>query len=362
MKLVGILVVLGLAGAAVFIGVMQERFRPRRTLARLEETDDAQRARVLAEAENQMDRALVEDGERLDPSALRAATFMRLRTEAERNKLPISDEGLWEAVDRALAHDFKRRDDGVLAEAAARELVELRTGLPHGADLSGLREEIFGRLRKLATSRNSVVDDGVLYALVDETMADADFVTREGAQPAVAKAISKRDGADGKAVSSNDLDAALSGHLDKDLILLRAEGDGRFTTLGESFDSADAAGRYLTRELVTLYFPEGLQDESEAAGEATQDPVAPKGETVARKSVGRTVAAAIPSGPASSPAAATPDRIPEQAPRDAGAGGGHRPFRRLIPVIGLMHVSASQICLGPWLVSLAPPTRIALFP
>lgn len=66
--------------------------------------------------------------------------------------------------------------------------------------------------------------------------------------------------------------AALSRAAEEDVVLLKALGDGRYETLGERFDSAEAAGRHLTRELVRAYYPEWLPEAGmgPAPADATQ--------------------------------------------------------------------------------------------
>lgn len=94
-----------------------------------------------------------------------------------------------------------------------------------------------------------------------------------------------RDDRDGippeESVMQPTLTEALSAGPDADIVLLRAHGDGRYVVLGKSFDSADEAGRYLTRELVRAYFPEGLDDASAERSATTPAPVSTEtGESV----------------------------------------------------------------------------------
>lgn len=267
-----------LLGLVVYF-TMVRRAIQRRRVTRLADATEADEAFVVQQAIRLMAQARsapvvtppdhqLADRE-LQDRQLKATTFHGLRSLVQDLDLGVADEAVWEAVDRALAHHSIEIDDK-----------------PGGAPLAGPNP---------TREPDRSAQAGALDAAPRSSTQDADGPERPERLKEAEMTIT-------------DLDA-ISDARGEDIVLLKAVADGGYETLGEWFKDADAAGAYLTRELVRAYFPDWLPDSSgETANENTGSVHGPWGPAPA--ATNDTAASAA----AQEEAAPTRDRLGEADP------------------------------------------------
>lgn len=210
--------------------------------------------------------------------------------------------------------------DRVFVVAEAKRVVdELRASGPEPMGDHALRAATFGRLRDHVYNLDMPVGDEALWEAVDLALA------QERPDPEPAKdnsAVERQEMPQEEAEMQPTLTEAFAEADGEDIVLLTALSDGRYAVLGESFDSADEAGRHLARELAQAYFPEWLET-SAPVPDSAASPAAPSPSATAETPTPASAAVEGPWGHHTTAPSADPGDTPvlKEAPQSPAPEG-----------------------------------------